>query len=700
MAIEVALPDGSIAEFPDGTPPETMKAAIARKLQSAPAAPAQTPEAPAMPAPRPSLFRMDSDFQDRSGVGAGGMLTAAAKDTFGSRQGAAEYLANAASKTGGTVIQGPNGDPMVQLGDGTVYALNDPGLDNADVAGVTSNVAALFTPFAYLNSALKAKNVGLGGRVVVQGLAGTTADAGIQAVADNGRIDPVRTLLAGGGGAAGEVIAPVLKGTWARLSSIVRSGTSQPQTARSVLAEIGITTPTPQQLKEAQQAVSEIAAGADPGAVLGKTEWGFRYTLGQRTADPVLRQNQMGVEEVLREQPGSNAPFIRADEQNAKALTGAVEGITERLGGQRGATPGELMDGVQGRVAQQADALKGRIREAYDVAGQSNRAAVTTASAKALPQRLTSSVADFDLEVTPIAKRTIEQISGKVGNLPPNVSGVTLRAVEAQRKIINNNIAAAASNPADRAAMTALKREYDSWVDDAVDDALLSGDPAALSAIKEARSLRAEFGKRFEGNAQADKFVRDLVAGQRTPEEMLNVAMGAGQVSKDSGGRFIQRLRLAVNDDPQTLGALRAAQFLRMVQNKGGEQLGPQAIVNNIARMELGNRSMVDALYSPEQWREVKRLAGALEPFVPSPMQAKSSGSIERLIRYLSGAASRLPFVGGMVDGIGSVKNAIDAEQVFTAPVRAPVRSSPGVTAAGAGVAGQYGASTAQYQGY
>lgn len=699
MPRQASLPDGTILEFPDETPDEVMDRAVKSHLSAAPAAAPQAPAAPVQQAPKQSLFRMDSDFQERSGVGAGGMLTAAAKDTFGSRQGAAEYLANAAKKSGGTVVQGPNGDPMVQLGDGTVYALNDPGIDNADVAGVTSNVAALFTPFAWLDRTLQAKNATLGARAGIQALAGATTDAGIQAVADNGRIDPVRTLLAGGGGAAGEVIAPMLKGTWSRLSSIVRNGTNQAQSAKGVLAEVGILTPTPQQLKEAQQAVNEMAAGGSPGAALGKYEWGFRYTLGQRTADPVLRQNQMGVEEVLRQQPGSNAPFIMADQHNAKALTGAVEGITERLGGKRGATPAELMGGVQGRVAGQAADIKGKIKEAYDVAGQSNRTAVTRASAESLPDRLFRSVVgDFDLELNPITARTIERISGKVGNLPPTASGVTLRAVETQRRIIMNSMKDAKGS--DLAAMTVLKREYDSWVDDAVDEALLSGDPKALAAIKDARSLRAEFGRRFEGRAQADKFVRDLVAGQRTPEEMLNVAMGAGQVSKDSGGRFISRLRMAVNDDPQTLGALRAAQFLRMVQAKTGEQLGPQAIVNNIASMETTNRSMIDALYTQQQWSEVKRLAAALDPFVPPPMQAKSSGTTERLIRYLSGAAKGLPFVSKMVDGIGQVKGAIDAEQVFTAPLRAPVRSSPAATAAGAGLAGQYGASTAQYQGY
>src|SRR5688572_18807213 len=42
--IEVDLPDGSVAEFPDGTPPETMKMALQKRF------PAQAPQSPEMQA--------------------------------------------------------------------------------------------------------------------------------------------------------------------------------------------------------------------------------------------------------------------------------------------------------------------------------------------------------------------------------------------------------------------------------------------------------------------------------------------------------------------------------------------------------------------------------------------------------------------------------------------------------------------------
>jgi hypothetical protein len=50
--IEVELPDGTIAEFPDGTPHATIEAALRRRFDSAPVA--RMPEPP-LPTPPPAI---------------------------------------------------------------------------------------------------------------------------------------------------------------------------------------------------------------------------------------------------------------------------------------------------------------------------------------------------------------------------------------------------------------------------------------------------------------------------------------------------------------------------------------------------------------------------------------------------------------------------------------------------------------------
>ena len=660
---EVMAPAGAAA-----SKPATMKLSQVQ---------AQAPQAQAPQAPKDSLFRMDSDFRDKApGVGIGDMTWAAAKDMFGSRQGAAEYLAKEA---GGKVVPGDNGDPLIELPDGTRYRMNDPGLDSTDVGNVAGNVAVMATPAGWVSKAAQAKNVGMVGRVGAQAATMGAADTALQATFDNGRIDPVRTLAATVGGGAGEALSPIIGRGVNAAVRMVRGGGDKAAAAQQLADALGTPKLSPQQQTLLASGIDEIIAGADPATVLGRKEFGFIYTQGQQMLDPARKFRQLSQEEYLRQQPGAAIPFLNQTTNNDAALQRAITDTTGRMGAAPGATPSELSSVVQGRVAAQADELKGRINKAYQTAGQSERAAVSADSVRQAPQRVRQALGDFDItaELTPATERTVRQMTNAAKSMPDGTKAVTLRSLETQRRIINNNIAAAA-NPTDRRAMTILKREYDNWMDDAFETALVSGDEGALKAMKEARGLRAEFGRRFEGNAQADKFVADLVEGGKTPEEMLNVALGAGQVSKTAGGRFITRLRAAVNDDPQTLNALRAAQFLRMTTDGTGKPLGPQAITNNIMRMEISNRSAMDALYTPVEWMQVKRLAAALKPLVPTGDFARTSGTAERMARMMaSEVGGGAPLIGDMVSGMENVRSAIQANRVLTSPLRAPVPTTP-----------------------
>jgi hypothetical protein len=159
------------------------------------------------PAAKPSLFRMDSDFRGRSGAGVTDMVWAAAKDMFGSREGAAEYLAK---EVGGAVEKDESGEPVIRLRDGTRYRLNDDGVDNADVAHVVGNVAAFALPAARVAKVMKARNAGLGTRALAHSSAAGATDVALQAGFGDGSIDPNRTGMAMAAGGLGEAAGTAL----------------------------------------------------------------------------------------------------------------------------------------------------------------------------------------------------------------------------------------------------------------------------------------------------------------------------------------------------------------------------------------------------------------------------------------------------------------------------------------------------------
>lgn len=710
MPIQVQGPDGQLFEFPDGTDRETMRSAMAKRygaqqqakpdfsnVQSgASSVPAQPPAAP-----NPSLFGMGSDFRKRAGVSVPAMFVAAAKDMFGSRQGAAEYLAEKANEgrglssliTGGAqVVQDERGEPMVRLPDGSEYRLNDPGLDSSDVANLAGNVAAFLTPAGWASRTAQARNLGLGARTALQGATAGATDVGLQASFDRGRVDPVRAGAAVAGGGGGEVLGTAIGAGANRLAALSRSATGQnTRQAQSLLATAGVRVPERNALERLASGIEEVHAGANPNAILGREVYGFQYTQGQRLADPVRRFDQLSREELLRQSPGAGGVFRAAEESNRARLGEAIEGLGLRLGGRPGATPAELAQSAAGRLQSQADELAGRVSDAYAKASEGARSAISADSVRALPDRMQAAVSDFAPHptLTPATSRTLDQIRSAVSALPENVRGVTLKAIETQRRIINNNISAAA-NPADRAAMTAIKREFDGWLDEAVEGALVSGDDAALQALKDARQLRFEYGRRFEGKADTDRFIAGLLDGTRTPEELVNIALGAGQVSKAGGARFIERLQRAADNDPQVIGALRAAHFRRLTTGTNGEPLGMGQIVRNIRATEYSNASIVKALYSPAEWAEIKRLADAMEPLVAKGDFARTSGTAERMARMaFQRIGGGLPVVGELVRAFGDARATIQANRALNQPLRLPAQAPSGSQAAAAAALGE-----------
>lgn len=160
------------------------------------------------PKPKQSLFRSDSDFRERAGLGVGDMLVAAAKDMFGGNP--AEYVAR---QSGGKVGKDADGEPVVILPDGTRYRINDAGLDSTDVGNVAGNVASFFLPASWASRIGQAKNVGLAGRVALQAGAAGATDIGLQAATKGGDVDMGRAALVAAGGAGGELAGAALTAT-------------------------------------------------------------------------------------------------------------------------------------------------------------------------------------------------------------------------------------------------------------------------------------------------------------------------------------------------------------------------------------------------------------------------------------------------------------------------------------------------------
>lgn len=598
---------------------------------------------------------------------------------FGGDEELAQVMADAVP--GSKITQDANGNAVIELPSGERVYPNKPGLDSQDVLRTGANIAS------YLPAVRTARAISGGSTVLRAGATGALSaatNAAGQKAAGREDIDGGEVAVAGGFGAGGELLAPIA-------GLVVKAIKNNPARGNARAFEIlkrdlGIEQPTNAQVATMARGLDEIEAGADPAAVLGADEFGFIYTKGRRMAEGQKGKFEaLTDEEALRQAPGYPGNQMRGiDQSNRQTLETVLGRQLDQVGGvNRPQSPVGAFERIGETAKAQADELDGRVSAAYDKAAQGNRTSVSADAVRQAPDRIKRALREFPVgDLTPATRDILARLRFSAEGMTPGTKGVTLRAIEDQRKLINNAFGAAA-NSTDRNALRVLKGEYDRWLDDAFDNALISGDEQALAAMKEARGLRAEYGRRFEGdNADVDKFVQAMIGGDKTPDELIGVALGSSQVSKAGAARFVERLKVATNNDPEVLGALKAAHLMRLTQAKTGETLGMQAVRANILAAEQNTPSVLRSLYAPGEWAQIKRLATAIDPLLDKGTFARRPGTADQIARMLGS----LPFVGKAVEMTQTPLNAWKAAGVAGPLARRPV--GPELLPAGAAAAG------------
>ena len=132
------------------------------------------------------------------------------------------------------------------------------------------------------------------------------------------------------------------------------------------------------------------------------------------------------------------------------------------------------------------------------------------------------------------------------------------------------------------------KRALDDWLDGAIDGALFSGDPEALNILKEARSARLEYGKRFGLTGPRDdagKFVRKLLDQSTTPEEIARGIFGAARAYPQSATRIVTRLEGIFGADSAEMAAVREMGWMKINSDAIEESLKSGVVVQRLSAL-------------------------------------------------------------------------------------------------------------------
>ena len=279
---------------------------------------------------------------------------------------------------------------------------------------------------------------------------------------------------------------------------------------------------------------------------------------------------------------------VRATEEGIAGVEqSALQRARQSLGDMSPQDMGETLIARLRQGEQEARATKERL---YGVAGQTD-AAVTAESAGTVRARVAQSLENdgrvVDGVLTPASSRMMDELQrfstlnienravGARAPVPageePTRAAVSIQGIEQTRKRLNA-IAQAATNDADRSAARRIIREFDAWESDAVDNALFSGSPAALQAVRDARAANASWRQRFFNDRDdADRVINRIVTGEVTPQEVANYVIGASKVgSKGVSSRLLTRLAEVTGGDVDAMNAIRGGVWNRLSQSTEG----------------------------------------------------------------------------------------------------------------------------------
>lgn len=330
---------------------------------------------------------------------------------------------------------------------------------------------------------------------------------------------------------------------------------------------------------QAQNALNPAEAAAQAEA--SSLPVPIRLRTGQVTLDPAqqLDESQMA-KGVYGQLAGER---IRGSEQaQQEALRANVREIANRIGGGQVQELGQGASAVQGRLSRAANVVRARVNQLYDMARNTDGDAFI----------LGRNVSEAILGIRQNLERQgfIAENATRVHSLLNRAAGALADTTEAVGREPNISVANLFSI---RQALSALSRSSDSveataagnatrqlsrWIDQALDEDLIRGNPATVELWRRAIAARRELARRFQGGDFIEKLVERSDGGRGAelkldPQSAMNLIFGRSDTGFTTQGgmlRSLVRLRNELGEGSPQWNALREEAFLRLARSGEG----------------------------------------------------------------------------------------------------------------------------------
>jgi hypothetical protein len=376
-----------------------------------------------------------------------------------------------------------------------------------------------------------------------------------------------------------------------------------------------------------------------------------------------------------------------------------------RLSGARvAASRNEAGEIVRKGLSRRAESARHAIDAAYDLA-RAHNAKLDAAAVPALAENIIMSAPDEVVNLLDIdprsaalsfpqatsairATRRLFGETARVGRRDDIVRAVDFARIEQHRRLLN--ALAQEAGPSDRRAVLMMMRGLDGWLDSAAAKNLFEGDEAFLSAFKNARALRAQYGRLFQSNGANDfagKTIDDIIRNNPTPEETLNLLFGASKLGAKRGVSETVRRIKSVAAGGEEFQALRDAAVDRIMKRgfaRAGDQFRVGALIEQWDDALSGSgQSVMKDLFEPSEIAKMRQYVTLLKRLEPKPGAVNTSNTAIEAMRLARGALGkfiRIPnlAVDRLLTGVAD-PNAIRARaavQGFRPPLTLPPPAS------------------------
>lgn len=310
----------------------------------------------------------------------------------------------------------------------------------------------------------------------------------------------------------------------------------------------------------------------------------------------------------------------------------------------------------------------------------------------------------IDDVLTPAANRALTELDN-IQNLRlstngqpaagDTVVGINLRGVDQARRRLAA-YAKAGANDTDKRATSAIIKEFDEQIEQAVTKGLFDGDEAFLGALKDARGAFASYQKTFKQNGRLDdsgRVLETMVKQDVTPEQVANYIYGSSKVGANATSvRTVQRLKQLLGEESAEWSAIRQGAWQKLTGvAEGKTPMGGQKASERISEFLNGDgKTFAKQLFSEEERALMARHAN-LEKALASKAGTTNPPNSGNRIAAL--ARDSFATIGGMLGmstggpqgaaagyaagkaagGIGDMRNAAQARKLFRGEELVPI---------------------------